>query len=116
AFGGEVPIAADPNRVQGQFFGVTGIAGFKRDLNPRLGGTVSYLELDDRFVATWQNVRAFSSENENTFQMQLFHDGRIVLSWFGIESQDALVGLSDGSGTPVNYEPSDLSSLSCGSN
>ena len=73
------------------------------DLNPSVGGTVSWKQLADRVAVTWEGVPEFSSTNSNTFQIELFFDGRIDLTWLGIDSTDSVVGLSEGpsSASPV---------------
>ena len=42
------------------------------DLNPSAGGIVSWRELPDRAVATWESVAEYSTTNANTFQIEMF--------------------------------------------
>ncbi len=85
------------------------------DLDPSEGGTVSYKQLADRFVVTWQDVSEDSANNDNTFQVELYYDGRIQLAWLGIDANDAIVGLSAGVGVPIDFFESDLSAvIDCG--
>ena len=85
------------------------------DLNPSTGGVVRYAEFGDRVVVTFDGVPEYSSSNSNTFQCEMFFDGVIRLSWLGVDSNDNIVGLSNGGGTPVGFEESDLSALyDCG--
>jgi hypothetical protein len=79
------------------------------DLNPSGGGAVSWKELADRVVVTWQNVPEYGSSNSNTFQIEMFFDGRIRLSWLGIEAVNGVVGLSSGLGVPGDFEEMDIS-------
>ncbi len=84
------------------------------DLNPAAGGTVSYKRLADRFVATWLNVPEYQTSNQNTFQIELFFNGEIRITWLGIGVQDGIVGLSAGGGVPADFIESDLSAfLAC---
>jgi hypothetical protein len=79
------------------------------DLNPSGGGMVSWKELADRAVVTWENVPEYSSGNSNTFQIEMFFDGRIQLSWLTIEAVNGIVGLSNGLGLPGDFEETDIS-------
>jgi hypothetical protein len=81
------------------------------DLNPAAGGSVSWKGLPDRVVVTWQNVPEYDESNINTFQIELFFDGRIRMSWLGIAAVDGLAGLSAGSGVPSGFVETDLSGL-----
>ena len=95
----------------GEHFSATGISMFWDDLNPSSGGTIRFADLTDRAVVTFHEVPEYSSTGANTFQCELFHDGVIRLSWFGMTSNDGIVGLSRGDGTPEGFVQSDLSAL-----
>jgi hypothetical protein len=96
-------------------FGRARVAALFDDLNPSTGGTVSWKQLSDRAVVTWLGVPEFSSSNSNTFQIEMFFDGRIAISHAAIASGDAIVGLSAGRGLSPDFFPSDLSAYaSCG--
>lgn len=85
------------------------------DLNPNAGGTVSWKQLPDRVVVTWLDVPEFGSSNSNTFQAELHHNGVIRLAWVGIDSDDSIVGLSEGFGVPSDFLDTDLSAMiACG--
>jgi Zn-dependent metalloprotease len=86
------------------------ISAFFDDLSPP-GGTWSWKELSDRIVITWENVPEYGTTNSNTFQVELYFDGRIQIAWLGIDAQDGLVGLSPGGGVPADFLEQDLSSL-----
>ncbi|MBN2314193.1 MAG: hypothetical protein JXM79_09705 [Sedimentisphaerales bacterium] len=89
------------------------VSGLFRDLNPTASGSqVSWRQLSDRVAITWQNVREYGSSSSNTFQIELFFDGRIRLSWLEMAAQRGIVGLSDGGGVPSDFEQTDLSELS----
>ncbi len=79
------------------------------DLNPSSGGVVSWKEFVDRAVVTWEDVPEYGSGNSNTFQIEMFFDGRIQLSWLTIEAVNGIVGLSDGDGLPGDFEETDIS-------
>lgn len=85
------------------------------DLDPAEGGTVSYKQLSDRVVVTWLNVPEDGAGNQNTFQVELYFDGRIQLTWLNIAASDGLAGLSQGLGIPVDFFETDLSEFGdCG--
>jgi len=45
----------------------------------------------------------------------MFYDSRIRLSWLGVDSNDNIVGLSAGGGSPIGFEEDDISaSNDCG--
>ena len=79
------------------------------DLSPQDGGPVSWRQLVDRTVVTWEDVPEYSTSNTNTFQIEMFYDGRIRLSWMDIGSRNNIVGLSDGQGLPEDFEETDFS-------
>jgi hypothetical protein len=96
-------------------FDQPGISMLWDDLNPSSGGTVRYATLADRVVVTFDGVPEYSNSGSNTFQCELFYDGVIRLSWLGVGSNDNVVGLSAGGGTPQGFEEDDLSvSNDCG--
>ena len=85
------------------------------DLDPSAGGTVSWKQFANRFAVTWENVPEAGTTNSNTFQIEMFFDGRIQMSWLDLDAIDGLAGLSAGGGIPPDFLESDLSaSDSCG--
>ena len=107
--------SADYTESISEHFALAGISMLWDDLNPSNGGTIRFAEYNDRSVVTFNNVPEYSNTGSNTFQCELFYDGVIRLSWLGIDSNDNIVGLSAGSGTPQDFEEDDLSgSDDCG--
>jgi subtilisin family serine protease len=90
-------------------FALPRIAALFDDLNPAAGGTISYKQLADRIAVTFENVPEFSLNNDNTFQIEMFFDGRIRITWLRIDAQDGLVGLSAGNGLPDYFVERDIS-------
>ncbi|MCH2140299.1 MAG: S8 family serine peptidase [Phycisphaerales bacterium] len=86
------------------------------DLNPSVGGTVSWKNTSLGLAVTWENVPEYGSSNANTFQVIMEWDGTIQMSWLTIELGDGIVGLSAGGGQDPDWFPSDLSELqsACG--
>jgi hypothetical protein len=54
-------------------------------------------------------VPEYGESNSNTFQIEMYFDGRIQLSWLGIASENGIVGLSDGLGIPPEFQETDFS-------
>jgi len=92
------------------FFQLPRISGFLTDLNPSVGGSVSWKELEDRIIVTWNDVSQYGVENTNDFQIEMFFDGRIRLNYLQMDSTHGIVGLSQGNGVPANFFASDFSS------
>jgi len=88
------------------------------DLNLTSQGTCTWKELSDRFVVTWENVPEWTQSGTgpgNTFQIEMFFDGRIRLSYLAIPNLDGIVGLSPGGGVSPDYTDTDLSAQAdCG--
>ncbi len=78
------------------------------DLYPA-GGTVSWLQLADRMVVTYENVPQFGSSDANSFQVEMFFDGQIRTTHLAIAATDGLFGLSDGNGLPGDFVESNVS-------
>lgn len=91
------------------------VAAVFDDLNPSLGGTVSWKQMADRVAVTWDDISEYSASNSNTFQIELFFDGQIQISWLGIDSSDSVAGISEGDGLSIDFFESNHSgSGSCG--
>jgi len=96
-------------------FDIPRVAALFDDLNPSTGGSVSWKQLGDRVAVTWDAVPEHSTSNSNTFQIEMFFDGRIRITWLQIDAQDALAGLSGGLGLDPDFLPTDLSGTAgCG--
>ncbi|UCF32836.1 MAG: hypothetical protein JSV78_10935 [Phycisphaerales bacterium] len=87
------------------------VAALFDDLNPSAGGTVSYRDLADRMAVTWENVPEYSATGSNTFQIELFYNGVVRITWAGVDSADPLIGLSAGNGIPDDFIQTDLSTI-----
>jgi hypothetical protein len=84
------------------------------DLTPS-GSAVSWKQLEDRAVVTWQNVPEYGTSNSNTFQIEMYFDGEIHINYLSIAASDGLAGLSEGNGVDPDFYPSDLSAMGpCG--
>ncbi|MBI3872669.1 MAG: trypsin-like peptidase domain-containing protein [candidate division Zixibacteria bacterium] len=88
------------------------ISALYDDLAPPTGGTISRKQLADRAVVTWQNVPEFTTDitgDTNSFQIEMFFDGKIAITFLRIDAHDGLTGLSRGNGLPGDFAESDLS-------
>ncbi len=95
-----------------EHFNLPRISALFDDLDPTSsGGQVGWRQLSDRVAVTWFNVREYGSSGTNTFQVEMFFDGRIRLSWLEMAAEDGIVGLSDGLGMPSDFEEVDFTNL-----
>lgn len=97
-------------------FSLPRISGFFDDLDPTAGGTVSWSQLSDRAVVTYQGVSEIEIANANSFQIDMFFNGVIRITHLNIDATDGLVGLSDGSGLTIPdacFPESDLTAYTC---
>ncbi len=85
------------------------VAALFDDLYPGQGGTVSWKETIDRVAVTFDNVVEFGSSAMVNFQIEMFYDGRIRITYLAVGITDALAGLSEGLGVPAGFEESDFS-------
>jgi uncharacterized repeat protein (TIGR02543 family) len=87
------------------------VAPLYRDLNPGAGGSITWKQLSDRVAVTYQNVPIYGSSTQiNSFQIEMFFDGRIRLTYLSLNASSGLVGLSAGAGQPANFAASDFTS------
>jgi serine protease AprX len=86
------------------------VAALFDNLNPP-SNHVTWQEFGDRVAVTWLDVPESGTSNQNTFQIELFFDGRIRMSYLDIAATGALAGLSRGLGIPADYYESDLSTM-----
>jgi subtilisin family serine protease len=75
------------------------------------GGDVSYKQLDDRIVVTYLHVPEYNTTDSNTFQVEMYFDGRITISYLQLDATDGLAGLSQGDGLSPDFLPTDLSAM-----
>lgn len=66
-------------------------------------GVISWIQLPDRVAVTFENVPTFFEITRNSFQVELFFDGRIRLSYLEVGTTGGLVGLSEGKGEAEDF-------------
>ena len=90
-------------------FSLPRVSALYRDLNPSAGGKISWKQLADRAAVTYEAVPIFGSSSQtNSFQVELFFDGRIRITYLGLDAPSGLAGLSAGAGQPTNFVESDF--------
>ena len=105
----------DTSETFADHFDLPRISALFDDLNPAAGGTVSYKQEADHVAVTYAGVYEYNTTNANTFQIELFFDGTITISYLGITVNDAIAGLSEGNGVSPDFYASDLSAMGpCG--
>ncbi len=92
-------------------FALPRISALLDDLVPTTG-QVTWKQTADRIAVTWQAVTEYSASNSNSFQIEMFFDGRIRITCLGIAATGGVIGLSQGLGTPADFLASDFSSYS----
>src|SRR5205085_664739 len=78
------------------------------DLIPTTG-QVTWKQFSDRIAVTWQGVPEYGTSDSNSFQIELFFDGRIRITCLALAATDGLIGLSQGLGVPAGFVESDFS-------
>lgn len=93
------------------------ISALMCDLNPARRGAVYATRISDRYVVTFVDVPVYSStnqyppENSHTFQMEVFFDGAIRITWLNLFTSNAVAGLSAGLGVPSDYVSANFAAL-----
>ncbi len=82
------------------------------DLDPALGGSISWKQMANRVAITYSDIQEFGGGTPNNFQIELFFDGRIRITFLGMGAFDGLSGISEGLGVPPTFTESDLSGYS----
>ncbi|UCC31945.1 MAG: hypothetical protein JSU86_06635, partial [Phycisphaerales bacterium] len=85
------------------------ISGLFDDLDPTAGGAITWRQLTNRAVVTWSNVPEWDESNSNTFQVEMYFNGHIRLSYLSVAATGGLAGLSAGNGVDPEFLETDLS-------
>jgi len=80
------------------------ISPFWSDMSLSEEGTAYFNDFGDRAVFTWDSIGTYEDEySSNTFQLQIFDDGKIIFGYNGIEDNtdsyfdvDIYIGLTEG--------------------
>jgi alpha-tubulin suppressor-like RCC1 family protein len=90
------------------FFSKRRIAPLFADLNPA-GAGISWKQLDDRVVVTYQEVPDGSSSGANSFQVEMFFDGTIRITYLNVDITNCICGFSKGQGVASGFYETDFS-------
>ena len=91
------------------FFAQRRVAGLYRDLEVPSAGRISWQQLTNRLVVSWEGVREDGYLGTNSFQMEMYFDGVIRVTWLKIDAFFGVVGLSAGGGSPPGFVEADFS-------
>ncbi len=98
-----------------EHFELPRISAMFDDFNPSSQGTVSWKQLADRAVVTWEGVPEYNTSNINDFQIEMLFNGVILINHVDLASTDGIVGLSAGNLLSPDFFESDHSgTLACG--
>ena len=92
-------------------FSAPRISGLFDDFSPQDGGRISWQQLTNRAVVTYDNVPEYGTNNDNSFQIEMFFDGEIHITWLSTDAADGIVGLSEGTGLQDDFEETDLAGV-----
>ena len=90
-------------------FAIPRISALFTDLNPAVRGAISWRQWEDRVAVTFLDVPEYSGSgdyspsNSNSFQVELFFNGVVRITYLDLSARGGLVGLSAGWGTPMDY-------------
>lgn len=100
---------ADVSESLTDHFRLPRISALFDDLDPSVGGAISWMQLADRVVVTYQNLPEWLLGGSNSFQIEMFFDGMIRITLLAVSAPDGLIGLSQGTGVPVGFYESEFS-------
>ncbi|MBD3869397.1 MAG: hypothetical protein IFK94_14850, partial [Acidobacteria bacterium] len=103
--------SSDTSETLEEHFNQPRISALYDDLNPASAGTVSWKELPDRVVVTYDGVTEYSQTNTNDFQIEMFFSGAITINYLTVDVTDGLAGLSSGNGLSPDFLETDLSAM-----
>jgi len=86
------------------------------DWNPYGDTTnISWKQLDGRIIVTYQDILEFWRYNVSNFQIEMFYNGLIRITYLEMSADYGVAGLSGGDGVPSVFIESDLSNYGpCG--
>lgn len=104
------PGSANPALDLADHFARPGVSAMHGPLNPYQGGTCTWRALPDRIAVTWLHYHDNLGNGDENFQIEVFFDGRIRITFAGIALPGRLIGLSAGNGLPADFFASDFTS------
>ncbi len=86
------------------------VSGLFMDVATNASSRISWQQLPDRFVATWDKVKLNGYVMTNSFQIEMFTNGVLRITFLNVDSLYGVVGLSAGGGMPAGFVQADFSS------
>lgn len=88
---------------------ITGLSS----VDATLGGSVVVSQTADKVVVTYEDVPSAAKQGGNSFQVEMFLNGQIRVTYLGLDADDGIVGLSFGpdvgqDGLPPDFLQSDF--------
>jgi hypothetical protein len=96
-----------------EHFDAPRISALGANLDPAQG-FVSLVKTDDRIAVTYENMVEMDTGGVSSFQIELFFDGDIQITYLDIDALDTIAGLSAGEGLPTDFLETDLSAFNSG--
>ncbi|HIJ73735.1 MAG TPA: hypothetical protein HPP83_06505 [Candidatus Hydrogenedentes bacterium] len=91
-------------------FANPGVSGLRTDLDATAtGASVQYEEMTDGVVVTYTDIPESGATATSTFQVVIYTNGNVELSYLNAVAESAVIGLSAGGGTPTDFVASDFS-------
>ncbi|HPO16339.1 MAG TPA: trypsin-like peptidase domain-containing protein [Candidatus Hydrogenedentes bacterium] len=90
-------------------FAIQRISALFHDFSPNIRGQVSWKQFDDRIAVTYDSIPEYNGsgvyppENSNSFQIELFANGLIRITYLGMYAKEGIAGLSAGNDTPTDF-------------
>ena len=81
-------------------FDLPRISALFTDLDPSTNGLINWRQLIDRVAVTYLGVPETGESDINTFQIEMFFDGRIQISYLDLSATGGIAGLSAGTDLP----------------
>ncbi|MHC4610576.1 MAG: Ig-like domain-containing protein, partial [Planctomycetota bacterium] len=106
---------SDYDETLAEHFSLARISALYDDFDPSARGLVSWKQLADRAVVTYENVPEYETSNSNTFQVEMYFNGDVRISYLDIDALGGIAGLSEGNGLDPDFYETDLSTMgACG--
>jgi len=105
------PGAAKAGATLDDHFSTPGISGLST-ADGAAGGAVSVIQDAEKVAVTYEGVPTAAKQGDNSFQIEMFLDGTIRITYLGLDADSGIVGLSvgPGGGAQFNYLESDFTS------
>ncbi len=84
------------------------ISALLDDLNPENGAVITWKEFEDRVAVTYRNIAKYAFGGSNSFQIEMFFDGVIRITYLEMSDRYGIAGLSEGKGMPASFTESRL--------